>query len=129
MNNLNIVSLFGGYDILFKIFLIFIIIDYISGILQAIYNKKLNSQIGAKGIVKKVGYILIVIIAAAFDTLNGNAMAIRNVIIYMFIANEGISILENLSQIGILIPNILKNKLESMGDEVNEQNNKSNLQG
>ena len=129
MNNLNIVSLFGGYDILFKTFLIVIIIDYISGILQAIYNKKLNSQIGAKGIVKKVGYILIVIIAAAFDTLNGNAMAIRNVIIYMFIANEGISILENLSQIGILIPNILKNKLESMGDEVNEQNNKSNLQG
>ena len=114
---------------LFKTFLIFIIIDYISGILQAIYNKKLNSQIGAKGIVKKVGYILIVIIAAAFDTLNGNAMAIRNVIIYMFIANEGISILENLYQIGILIPNILKNKLESMGDEVNEQNNKSNLQG
>ena len=129
MNNLNIVSLFGGYDILFKTFLIVIIIDYISGILQAIYKKKLNSQIGAKGIVKKVGYILIVIIAAAFDTLNGNAMAIRNVIIYMFIANEGISILENLSQIGILIPNILKNKLESMGDEVNEQNNKSNLQG
>ena len=50
-------------------------------------------------------------------------MAIRNVIIYMFIANEGISVLENLSQIGILIPNILKNKLETMGDEKNEQNN------
>ena len=71
--------------------------------------------------------ILIVIIATAFDTLNGNTMAIRNVIIYMFIANEGISVLENLSQIGILIPNILKNKLETMGDEKNEQNNKSNL--
>ncbi len=127
MNNLLIVSLFGGYDTLFKTFLIFIIIDYISGVLQAIYNKKLNSQIGAKGIVKKVGYILIVIIATAFDTLNGNTMAIRNVIIYMFIANEGISVLENLSQIGILIPNILKNKLETMGDEKNEQNNKSNL--
>ena len=105
MNNLLIVSLFGGYDTLFKTFLIFIIIDYISGVLQAIYNKKLNSQIGAKGIVKKVGYILIVIIATAFDTLNGNTMAIRNVIIYMFIANEGISVLENLSQIGILLLN------------------------
>ena len=127
MNNLLIVSLFGGYDTLFKTFLIFIIIDYISGVLQAIYNKKLNSQTGAKGIVKKVGYILIVIIATAFDTLNGNTMAIRNVIIYMFRANEGISVLENLSQIGILIPNILKNKLETMGDEKNEQNNKSNL--
>ena len=129
MNNLNIVSLFGGYDTLFKTFLIFIIIDYISGVLQAIYNKKLNSQIGAKGIVKKVGYILIVIISTAFDTLNGNTMTIRNVIIYMFIANEGISILENLSQIGILIPNILKNKIEKMGDVPNEQNNKSNFQG
>ena len=129
MNNLLIVSLFGGYDTLFKTFLIFIIIDYISGVLQAIYNKKLNSQIGAKGIVKKVGYILIVIISTAFDTLNGNTMTIRNVIIYMFIANEGISILENLSQIGILIPNILKNKIEKMGDVPNEQNNKSNFQG
>lgn len=127
MNNLNIISLFGGYDTLFKTFLIFIIIDYISGLLQAIYNKKLNSQIGAKGIVKKVGYILIVVLATAFDTLNGNTMDIRNVIIYMFIANEGLSILENFSQIGIIVPNILKNKLQSMGGETNEQDNKSDI--
>lgn len=122
MKQFLIVSLFGGYDILFKTFLIFIIIDYISGLLQAIYNKEINSKIGAKGIIKKVGYILIIMIATAIDNLNGNTMDIRNIILYMFIANEGLSILENCSKIGILIPNVLKNKLKAIGDDKDEQN-------
>ena len=113
----NILSLFGGFDTLFKTFLIFIIVDYISGILQAIYNKKLNSNIGAKGITKKIGYILIVVISSSIDTLYGNNMNIRNTIIYMFITNEGLSIIENLSQIGIIIPKILKNKLDMKEDD------------
>ena len=117
MNNLNIASLIGGCDTLFKTFLIFIIIDYISGVLQAIYNKKLNSKIGAKGITKKIGYILIVILTSSIDTLYGNNMNIRNTIIYMFIANEGLSIIENLSQIGIVIPDILKDKIDPKGDD------------
>ena len=116
MNNLNIASLIGGCDTLFKTFLIFIIIDYISGLLQAIYNKKLNSKIGAKGITKKLGYILLVILASSIDILYGNNMNIRNTIIYMFIANEGLSIIENLSNIGIIIPDILKEKLDMKGD-------------
>ena len=120
MKQFLIVSLFGGYDILFKTFLIFIIIDYISGLLQAIYNKETSSKIGAKGIIKKVGYILIIMIATAVDDLNGNTMDIRNIILYMFIANEGLSILENCSKIGISIPNVLKNKIKSMGDDKNE---------
>ena len=127
MNTINIASLFGGCDTLLRTFLIFIIIDYISGILQAIYNKKLSSAIGAKGIVKKVGYILIVVVASSIDTLYGNNMDIRNVIIYMFIANEGISILENCSNIGIIIPNILKEKIDGMGSDTNEQNKWFNL--
>ena len=116
MNNLNIASLIGGCDTLFKTFLIFIIIDYISGLLQAIYNRKLNSKIGAKGITKKLGYILLVILASSIDILYGNNMNIRNTIIYMFIANEGLSIIENLSNIGIIIPDILKEKLDMKGD-------------
>jgi toxin secretion/phage lysis holin len=121
MNTINIASLLGGCDTLLRTFLLFIILDYVSGILQAIYNKKLNSEIGAKGIVKKVGYILIVVLASSVDTLYGNNMDIRNVIIYMFIANEGISILENCSQMGIKIPDILKSKIDEIGDEKNEQ--------
>jgi toxin secretion/phage lysis holin len=121
MNTINIASLLGGCDTLLRTFLLFIILDYVSGILQAIYNKKLNSEIGARGIVKKVGYILIVVLASSVDTLYGNNMDIRNVIIYMFIANEGISILENCSQMGIKIPDILKSKIDEIGDEKNEQ--------
>ena len=114
MNNLNIASLFGGCDTLFKTFLIFIIIDYISGLLQAIYNKKLNSKIGAKGIIKKIGYILVVILTSSIDILYN--INIRNTIIYMFITNEGLSIIENLSQIGIIIPDILKEKFDRKED-------------
>ena len=60
MNNFSIDFIIGGCDILFKTLLVFIIIDYITGILRAIYTKKLSSKIGAKGIIKKVGYIFIV---------------------------------------------------------------------
>ena len=114
MNNLNIASLFGGCDTLFKTFLIFIIIDYISGLLQAIYNKKLNSKIGAKGIIKKIGYILIVIVTSSIDIIYN--INIRSAILYMFITNEGLSIIENLSQINIIIPDILKDKLDRKED-------------
>ena len=117
---MNITSLYGGCDTLFKSFLIFIIVDYISGLLKAIKYKKLNSDIGVNGIIKKFGYILIVVIATSFDTLFNNNMMIRNSIIYMFIANEGISILENLSLIGVPIPNILKDKLDNLGGDNNK---------
>ena len=121
MNNIFIASLFGGCDTLLKTFLIFIIIDYISGLLNAFYNKKLNSKIGAKGITKKIGYILLVVVASSIDTLYGNDTNIRNTIIYMFITNEVLSIIENLSQIGIIIPDIIKDKLNMKGD--NNENN------
>ena len=107
----------GGYDILFKTLLIFITIDYITGILKSIYTKTLSSKIGAKGIIKKVGYILIVIISYMLDILLDNSYNIRNIIIYMFIANEGISILENWSQMGIKIPKILKDKFNTINKE------------
>ena len=118
MNEFNLTSLIGGCDTLFKTFLVFIIIDYFSGILKAIYDKKLNSTIGIKGIVKKIGYIFIVIIATIFDNLNGNKMMIRNPIILMFITNEGISVLENLSYVGVPIPKILKEKLNKEDNNI-----------
>ena len=65
----NYFNLFGCCDKLFIILIIFIVIDYITGILKAIYNKELNSRIGAKGIIKKVGYIFIVIISSLLDNL------------------------------------------------------------
>ena len=101
---------------------LFIIIDYITGILRAIYTKKLSSKIGAKGIIKKVGYIFIVILAALLDKLLNSTGNIRNIVIYMFIANEGISILENWTNMGIKIPKILKDKFNDINKDIDDNN-------
>ena len=120
MNNFSIDFIIGGCDILFKILLIFIIIDYVTGILRAIYTKKLSSNIGAKGIIKKVGYIFIVILAALLDKILNSTGNIRNIVIYMFIANEGISILENWSSMGIKIPKVLKDKFNNINKDIDK---------
>lgn len=122
MNNFSIDFIIGGCDILFKTLLVFIIIDYITGILRAIYTKKLSSKIGAKGIIKKVGYIFIVILAALLDKLLNSTGNIRNIVIYMFIANEGISILENWTSMGIKIPKILKDKFNDINKDIDDKN-------
>lgn len=113
---MTITFLFGKMDIIFKTFLIFIIIDYITGILKAIYNHKLNSEIGVKGIIKKIGYLLIIIVSELIDTLHGSNFNIRDILLYMFISNELISILENIDAIGIKIPAKIKNILFKGGD-------------
>ena len=122
MNNFSIDFIIGGCDILFKTLLVFIIIDYITGILRAIYTKKLSSKIGAKGIIKKVGYVFIVILAALLDKLLNSTGNIRNIVIYMFIANEGISILENWTNMGIKIPKILKDKFNDINKDIDDKN-------
>lgn len=119
-NTFSIDLIIGGYDILFKTLLTFLIIDYVTGVLRAIYTKKLNSRIGAKGIIKKMGYILIVVVASLLDQLLNTTNNIRNIIIYMFIANEGISILENWASMGIKIPKILKDKFNNINKENEE---------
>jgi len=113
MNNF-ITSILNGYDTLFKVLLIFIFLDYLTGVLRAIYNEKLNSKIGAKGIIKKIGYVILVIVTTMLDNLVSADGYIRNMIIYMFIANEGISILENWSEMGIPLPKIIKDKFTNM---------------
>ncbi len=122
MNNFSIDFIIGGCDILFKTLLVFIIIDYITGLLRAIYTKELSSKIGAKGIIKKVGYIFIVILAALLDKLLNSTGNIRNIVIYMFIANEGISILENWTSMGIKIPKILKDKFNDINKDIDDKN-------
>ena len=122
MNNFSIDFIIGGCDILFKTLLVFIIIDYITGLLRAIYTKKLSSKIGAKGIIKKVGYIFIVILAALLDKLLNSTGNIRNIVLAMFIANEGISILENWTSMGIKIPKILKDKFNDINKDIDDNN-------
>ncbi len=99
--------LLGGLDSLLITLLIFMIIDYITGICKAIYKKELDSRIGLKGIIKKIGYILIIILSTIIDKIILDNDAVRTLVIYFFISNEAISILENWALMNLPLPNKL----------------------
>jgi len=107
----GIAYILGGFDTILVTLITFMIMDYITGVLKAIRLKQLNSQIGAKGIVKKIGYLVIVVIAVKLDSMLGNTSYIRNLV---FISNEGISILENASLLEIPIPDKVKSVLKQL---------------
>ena len=115
----GVVYLLGGWDIALQTLLIVIVIDYVSGICKAIYNKKLNSKVGIKGIIKKFAYLLTVALAVELDKITGGTGAIRTLVIYFFVANDGISILENLGGMGIPLPKKLTEVLEQLRDDNN----------
>lgn len=97
--------IFGGLDSLLSTLIILMIIDYITGICKGIYKQELNSKFGIKGIIKKFGYLIIVVLATLFDKVVGDkAMAIRTLMLYFFIANEAISILENWASMELPLP-------------------------
>lgn len=113
----SLVYLLGGWDVALQMLLIVIIIDYISGLLKAIYQKKLNSRVGLKGIIKKIGYLAIVTLAVVLDRVLGNTGDIRTLVIYFFVANEGISIVENWGAMGLPIPSKIMAVLEQLKDD------------
>lgn len=116
----TLIYLLGGIDIALQCLIIMIILDYVSGVASAIYNKKLNSQVGLKGILKKFMYLVIVCVSVILDRIIGNTGAIRTLVIYFFVANDGISILENIGKMGIPLPKKLIDTLEQLkkkGDE------------
>lgn len=108
------VYLVGGIDVAMKSLLIVIVIDYITGVISAIYNKKLNSTIGLKGILKKFSYLIIVSLSVILDRIVGDTGAIRTLIIYFFVANDGISIVENIGKMGVPLPKKLTEVLEQL---------------
>ena len=104
--------LFGGIDIALQSLLVAIVLDYISGLIKAYNTKSLSSKIGFKGILKKVGILCIVALAVLVDNISGSTGAIRTLVIYYFVANEGLSIIENLAEAGLPIPEGLKKALK-----------------
>lgn len=108
----------GDMDIFIYTLLAFVICDYISGIIRAGFERKLSSKVGFKGIFKKIMIFIIVGIANLCDkNLVQNQSMIRSAIIFFYIANEGLSILENSLAIGLPIPEKLKILLEQFKEE------------
>lgn len=94
--------LFGAWDKLMYALVMVMVFDYITGVIKGIYTKKLSSDIGFKGLLKKITMLVIVALAHVVQELTGGNIAIREIVIMFYIANEGISILENAA---VLLPN------------------------
>ena len=109
-----ITYLFGGWSALVQILLAFVVIDYITGVLAAAINGKLNSEIGLKGIAKKVFIFIIVACGHLADNAMGTQDIVRDAAIYFYMANELLSIFENAGEIGLPVPDILKNSIERL---------------
>lgn len=111
------VYLVGGLDVAMISLLVAIVLDYISGVIKGYVTKQLSSQIGFRGIVKKVAILIIVMLAVLVDRVTGDTGAIRTLVIYYFVANEGLSIIENLGQAGVPIPQSIKKALKALKKE------------
>jgi toxin secretion/phage lysis holin len=99
--------LYGGLSMLLLFLITFVVVDYVTGIIAAVVEKKLSSRVGFKGIAQKVFIFALVSIAHVLDIILGTTM-IKDVTILFYLVNEFISIMENASRLGVPIPDILK---------------------
>ena len=114
--------LIGGADSCIHALIVFVVMDYITGTIVAYYDKKLSSKVGTKGILKKVLIFFLVGIGHIVDTqIIKTGSAMRTAIIFFYLSNEGISILENAALIGVPIPEKLKSVLVQLRNK-NENN-------
>lgn len=117
---------FGGWDSFLKALVMFMTVDYITGMTVALVfhksqktkNGGASSQVGYKGIVKKVSVLLLVALAVKVDGISGTNY-IRNATIFFFLGNEGLSVLENIGLMGVEFPEFLKKALEAIGKSHN----------
>ena len=113
---------FGGMDGLIYALLVFVVADYITGVMCAIADKKLSSEVGFKGICKKVLIFVMVGIGHIMDTyLIGNGEVLRTAVIFFYCSNEGVSMLENAGHLGLPIPAKLKDILEQLHDRTEDK--------
>lgn len=106
--------LFGDFDLLLKTILALMFLDYVTGICKSFIKHKINSSIGAEGIIKKVTYLCCIAVSVMLDQMLNVDGGLRTLIITTFIFNEILSILENSGEIGIKIPNVLYRALEKI---------------
>lgn len=115
---------FGDWDGFILALIVFIVIDYITGVICAVCSKKLSSEIGFRGILKKIFILLMVGVANILDGVTGLGGVIRSAVIFFYLANEGISILENAANIGLPVPDKIKNILEQLKEDEDDDSNK-----
>ena len=116
----------GGCDGLLYALIAFVAADYITGVMCAIIDKKLSSEVGFKGIFKKVLIFILVGVANILDVqVIGSGCVLRTAVIFFYISNEGVSLLENAGHLGLPIPTKLKDVLEQLHDRAEKEDEKN----
>ena len=111
----------GGCDGLLYALIAFVVVDYITGVMCAVVDKKLSSEVGFKGIFKKILIFLLVGIANLLDVnIIGNGSVLRTAAIFFYLSNEGVSLLENATHLGLPVPEKLKSVLQQLHDRAEE---------
>lgn len=112
----------GGLDGVMYALIVFVAVDYATGLMAAGLEKKLSSSVGFRGIFKKVVIFCLVAVGHMVDAhVIGNGSVLRTAVIFFYLSNEGISILENAGRIGLPIPEKLKNVLEQLKEEKSDE--------
>lgn len=107
----------GSFDGLLIALLVFVVVDYLTGVMCAIADKNLSSEVGFKGICRKVLIFILVGIANILDVqVIGDGSILRTAVIFFYLSNEGVSLLENAGHLGLPIPERLKAVLEQLHD-------------
>ena len=115
----------GGCDGLLYALIAFVTIDYVTGVMCAIADHSLSSEVGFRGIFRKVLIFLLVGIGHILDTqVIGSGSVLRTAVIFFYISNEGVSLVENAAHLGLPIPEKLKDVLEQLHDRAEKDENK-----
>ena len=105
----------GGWDVIIKALVMLVVLDYVTGVLKAFYTKTLSSEVGFKGLIRKIVIFIVIATAVIIQMVVGNVIPLREVTITFFLCNEGISLLENASEF-VPIPDKLKDTLIQLRD-------------
>ena len=115
-------AVLGGFDGFLYALILFVVVDYITGVYVAIDKKTLSSATGFRGIAKKVIIFCLVAVANSIDLyVIGTGCVIRTAVIFFYLSNEGISILENTAALGLPVPKKLKKVLEQIKEEADDE--------
>ena len=119
----------GGMDGLMIALIVFMVLDYITGLMCAIADKKLSSAVGFRGICKKVLILMLVGVAHIVDLhVVGTGDALRSAVVCFYLSNESVSMLENAAHLGLPIPEKLKSVLAQLHGREDETENKEDVQ-
>jgi toxin secretion/phage lysis holin len=108
-----ITAVLGGWDLALQVLVLFVVLDYLVGLIAAWTEKSLDSRIGFRGIAKKILLFVPIAICYALDQVLGQEI-LRSLAIFFYIANEGLSIIENLGRAGVPVPDALGEALEQL---------------